>query len=59
MPLEVTTRQDGDVGVLQISGYICDPEAERITEAGKALFEGGTRRRLTGQGRFLLNPTRT
>jgi hypothetical protein len=52
MPLEVTTRQDGDVGILQISGYICDPEAERITEAGKALFEGGTRRILTGQGRF-------
>ena len=44
MALEVTTRQDGDVGVLEVSGYISDPEAERIAEAGTALIDGGTQR---------------
>ena len=44
MALEVNTRQDSDVGILEVSGYISDPEAERIAEVGAALIAGGTRR---------------
>ena len=43
MALEVNTRKEGDVGVLRISGYISDPEAERIAESGTELIDRGTR----------------
>ncbi len=34
--LEVTSRQEGQVGILETDGYINDTEAERVAKAGLA-----------------------
>jgi len=39
--LEVKSRREGQVGVLETDGYINDAEAERVAEAGHALIDEG------------------
>ena len=39
--LEVKSRKEGQVGVLETDGYINDTEAERVAEAGHALIDAG------------------
>ena len=39
--LEVTSRRDGQVGILETDGYINDAEAERVADAGHALIDDG------------------
>ena len=39
--LEVISRREGDVGILETEGYISDPAAEKIAEAGETLIQEG------------------
>ena len=39
--LEVTSRREDSVGILETDGYINDLEAERVAEAGHALIDDG------------------
>ena len=41
--LEVRSGREGSVGILQTDGYISDPQAEKVAEAGEALIQEGLR----------------
>ena len=39
--LEVVSRREGSVGILETDGYINDAAAERVADAGHALIDDG------------------